>query len=162
MSYNVMSVLCCTCQFQNGLNIFQLILFYHRFSGSKVKNEVIMPVFEIRTLFYIEMYIKLLYLYAIRALTSNAIRSDYQLSAWSATKDISFDWSHHSVSSAYSKVRTTALHKIPSFTLAMKGSTKIRLLRVLSHLRFVKKALTGKPIHCCLRLNRSFHFKLYL
>lgn len=101
-----------------------------------------MPVFEIRTLFYIEMYLKLLYLYAIRALISNAIRSDYyQLNA---VKDISFDWSHHSVSSAYSKVRTMALHKIPSFTLGLK------LLRVLSHLRFVKKALTGKPMHCCL------------
>jgi len=73
MSYNVMSVLCCTCQFQNGLIIFQLILFYHRFSGSKVKNEVIIPVFEIRTLFYIEMYLKLLYLYAIRTQNSNAI-----------------------------------------------------------------------------------------
>ena len=118
-----------------------------------------MPVFEIRTLFYIEMYLKLLYLYAIRALNFNAIRSDYyQLNA---IKDISFDWSHHSVSSAYSKVRTTALHKIPSFILGLKGSTKIRLLRVLSHLRFVKKALTGKPMHCCLHLTRSFHFKQY-
>lgn len=87
-----------------------------------------MPVFEIRTLFYIEMYLKLLYLYTIRALNSNAIRSDYyQLNA---VKDVSFDWSHHSVSSAYSKVRNTALHKIPSFTLGLKGSTKIRLLRV--------------------------------
>ena len=110
-----------------------------------------MPVFEIRTLFYIEMYLKLLYLYAIRS-------DYYQLNA---VKDISFDWSHHSVSSAYSKVRTTALHKIPSFTLGLKGSTKIRLLRVLSHLRFVKKALTGKPMHCYLRLNTSFHFNLY-
>ena len=42
MSDKVMSILCCTYQ----LIIFQYISFYHRFSGSKVKNEVSMPVLK--------------------------------------------------------------------------------------------------------------------
>ena len=42
MSDKVMSILCCIYQ----LIIFQYISFYHRFSGSKVKNEVSMPVLK--------------------------------------------------------------------------------------------------------------------